>query len=249
MKAIILAAGKGIRLLPLTQNTPKPLLDIGEGQTIIENQLKSIIESGGIDEVIYVIGYRAEQIEAKMHMYTDIPLRFLYNPFYATTNNLISVWIAIDEMNDDFIIINGDDLFKPKVLKNLVDQPKDVCISLVISRKDEYGEDDMKVITKNDRILKVSKLISPKEANGESIGMMRFSGRGIQIMQDTINTMVREEENKNTFYLAAIQQIIDSGFAVNFSECSNDDWAEIDFHPDLKTLRNNFKKKFHKKGK
>lgn len=249
MKAIILAAGRGTRLLPLTKNTPKPLLDIGEGQTIIENQLNAIIDCGNISEVIYVIGYRAEQVEAKMRAYNNIPVKYLYNPFYETTNNFISIWMAIHEMTEDFVIINGDDIFKPNVLRGLLDEPNENNITLVTSKKDQYAEEDMKVTCKDSHLLKVSKDIPVKEATGESIGMMRFVDKGVKIMLDTINSMVRDEETKNLFYLAVIQKIIDSGIPVFHCECSNSDWAEIDFHPDLNFIRNNFKDKFNHFGK
>ena len=71
MKIIILAAGRGERLMPLTQNTPKPLIDMGNGNTLLEEQLMSIRESGVIKEVVLVVGYLAEQIEAKMRAYKD----------------------------------------------------------------------------------------------------------------------------------------------------------------------------------
>ena len=66
MKMIILAAGRGERLMPLTQNTPKPLIDMGNGNTLLEEQMISINESGAIDEIVLVIGYLGEQIEAKI---------------------------------------------------------------------------------------------------------------------------------------------------------------------------------------
>ena len=70
MKIIILAAGKGERLYPLTKNTPKPLTDLGDGETLLEKQLKSLDESQVIDEVIIVIGYLHEQFESKLKNFT-----------------------------------------------------------------------------------------------------------------------------------------------------------------------------------
>ena len=84
MKIIILAAGKGTRAFPLTKNTPKPLLDIGNGVTLLERQLDNIKKSKVIDEVVLVIGYLAEQIEAKikMHLESGLKITTAYNPFY-----------------------------------------------------------------------------------------------------------------------------------------------------------------------
>ena len=243
MKAIFLSAGKGTRMMPLTRNTPKPLLDIGSGVTIIESQLDSIVECGGIDKAVFVIGYRAEQIEAKLNNFDKLPIDFVYNPFYETSNNLISLWFALSEMNDDFVVINGDNLFKPNMLESLLHEEKDRSIVMVIDRKDEYDQEDMKVITRKDKVIRVSKRIPIEEANGESVGMIRFMDNGRKILVNTLNNMVREEASKQIFYLAAIQRIIDQGFLVYCTECDERDWAEVDFHPDLQFIREHMRRR------
>jgi len=239
MKVIFLSAGKGSRMMPLTKNTPKPLLNLGNGLTIIESQLNSIAECGGIDEVIFIIGYRAEQIEAKLKGHSKVSVRFIYNPFYDVSNNLISLWLACGEMDKDLIVINGDDIFKANVLRGLLKQPSGRNIVMVIDRKKSYETEDMKVVIKKDRVVRVNKEISVAEANGESIGMFRFTGPGKKYLKDTLNAMVREERAKNIFYLAAIQKMIDEGRGVHYMECKADDWAEVDFHPDLNLIRDN----------
>ena len=111
MKIIILAAGKGERLYPLTKNTPKPLIDLGDGETLLEKQLKSLSESQVIDEVVIVIGYLYEQFESKLKNFdTSMKISTLYNPFYEMSNNLITLWLSKYEMNQDFLISNGDNL-------------------------------------------------------------------------------------------------------------------------------------------
>ena len=120
MKAIILAAGKGERLWPLTRNMPKSLLEIGNGITMLENQILCLSESG-IKEVFIVVGYRAEQIEAKIKHLIEFncEIKTIYNPFFDISNNLHSLWFAKEVMFEDFIIINGDDVLIPKVIKGL----------------------------------------------------------------------------------------------------------------------------------
>lgn len=237
MKAIFLSAGKGTRMMPLTKNTPKPLLDIGEGVTIIENQLDSIVKCGLIKEVVFIIGYRAEQIEAKLKNYDKLLIRFIYNPFYDISNNLISLWLASYEMKTDFVSINGDNIFKPEVLTRLINESQDKEIIMVIDRKKKYDDEDMKVITINDKVKSVSKKIPNDKANGESIGMIRYTRKGKEIIRNTLNQMVREESSKHVFYLEALQKIMHSGFPVYYTECKEDDWTEIDFHPDLQLIR------------
>jgi len=239
MKLLILVAGKGERLYPLTKNTPKSLLEIGGGVTLLETQLEAA-KTCGVEEVVLVIGYKGEQVEAKIR---DLPIQVtaLYNPFYHVSNNLISAWMARDHLEGEFVLVNGDVVFRPEVLQGLLDHGKgDIC--MVIDRKDDYDDDDMKVTTKDDRVWQVSKKLPLAEVNGESIGMMRFSTRGSQIFRKTLDTMVRDPDNLNVFYLAALQRIMEGGVPVNFYECGVTDWAEMDFHPDLKLIRDNIKR-------
>ena len=235
MKAIIIAAGKGTRLFPITKNIPKSLLDIGQGLTLLETQLHSLKECG-ITDIVIIVGHLAEQIEAKIVKYKkDFNINIVYNPFYAISNNLISIWMAKQYMTDEFITINGDDIFDSVVISGLLESKEN--ITMVTDVKAEYDFDDMKIISKNGLVQQVSKQIPIPEANGESVGIIKFSGEGPKIYTDILEEMVREPENMDNFYLKAIQKIIDRGFPVHYSKCNEKDWGEIDFHPDLELIR------------
>ena len=239
MKAIILAAGKGERLMPLTSDTPKSLLELENGTTLLESQLITINKTA-IDKVVIVTGYLTEKIESKVQRYSkeyNIDIQIIYNPFFDISNNLLSLWQARHEMESDFIIINGDDIFNDSVLLGLLEHDYNELITMVIDRKDTYDEDDMKLIVENGRILEVSKKIPLNNANGESIGMIRVTGEAKGIMVDTMERMVRNKKNMQVFYLAMIQELINQGIVVGYHEISSKDWAEIDFHPDLEDIR------------
>ena len=239
MKAIILAAGKGERLMPLTSDTPKSLLELENGTTLLESQLITINKTA-IDKVVIVTGYLTEKIESKVQHYSkeyNIDIQIIYNPFFDISNNLLSLWQARHEMESDFIIINGDDIFNDSVLLGLLEHDKNELITMVIDRKETYDEDDMKLIVENERILEVSKKIPLNEANGESIGMIRVTGEAKGIMVDTMERMVRNKKNMQVFYLAMIQELINQGIVVGYHDISSKDWAEIDFHPDLEDIR------------
>lgn len=235
MKAILISAGKGERLYPLTKNTPKSLLEIGNGFTLLETQLHSLAENN-IKDIVIVTGFKAEQIEAKIMEYKkDMNITTVFNPFFDISNNLISIWMARFFMNSDFITINGDDIFSAEVIANLLKSTHD--ITMVIDEKQSYDDDDMKVIHTGGEILEVSKKIDSQKANGESIGIIKYINKGPKIFSDMLDTMVRDPQNRNLFYLQAIQNIIDKGFKVHYSLCKETDWAELDFHPDLKLIR------------
>ncbi|MBN1327070.1 MAG: phosphocholine cytidylyltransferase family protein [Candidatus Cloacimonetes bacterium] len=240
MRAIIIAAGKGTRLYPLTKNTPKSLLEVGDGLTLLEAQLHSLSENN-IKDIVIIVGYRAGQIEAKIQEYTNrFNLNTVYNPFFDLSNNLISVWMAKYYMDQPFITINGDDMFTPTVIENLLRSKHN--ITMVIDQKDNYDEDDMKVIHSDGLIQQVSKKIEPEVANGESVGIIKFSGHGPKIYRTVLEEMARNPVNLNVFYLSAIQEIINKGYPVHFSLCQENDWGELDFHPDLMLIRQHVSK-------
>lgn len=235
MKAIIIAAGTGTRLYPITKDIPKSLVDVGQGLTLLETQLYSLKECG-IKDIVMIIGYRAEQIESKLNEYrSDFNIEIVYNPFFESSNNLVSVWMARHCFSDEFITINGDDIFDACVIRDLMQSTHP--ITMVTDIKDHYDEDDMKIISDDGLVKRVSKKVPIEAANGESVGIIKFCESGPGIYTDMLESMVREPENLNVFYLKAIQNIIDAGHEVHFSQCDPNDWGEIDFHPDLEMIR------------
>lgn len=234
MRVVILAAGVGSRLMPLTRNTPKSLLDLGNGFTLLESQLAAIGEAG-VEAVTLVTGYKSEQIEAKIKDYHDFDFTIRFNPFYRTANNAVSAWMGLDNLTEPTVLVNGDDLFGANVIADLIvsDEP----IAMVISRSDEYDAEDMKVITKDDAVTDVGKDIPVSDANGESIGMILFQGVGLAHMQDQLERLVRVESDLGLFYLEALRRMMRQGHRIAFVECDEGDWAEVDFHPDLDEMR------------
>ena len=98
MKAIILAAGKGSRLYPITLNKPKGLLEIGD-ETILDRLIRQF-RGVGIKDIVIVVGYQKEKIIK--HFKGSV--RFLQYSNYDKTNNLHTLWSVRDELNDDVII-------------------------------------------------------------------------------------------------------------------------------------------------
>jgi len=235
MIVIILAAGKGERLRPLTEDRPKCLIEVHPGVPLIELQLRSITSVPEIDRVVMVTGYRAGQIEEYLENNSQLPVTTIYNPFFDISNDLVSLWFARSHMDEPFIVLNGDDVFVPRVLADLVAATGEVCA--VIDYKAAYDTDDMKVIIEDDRIKAISKEVPLDAANGESIGMIRFTGAGGPKMREILDGIVRTEGHRPLHWLSAIQGLIDSGVPVNYSECAPEHWAEIDVHVDLRHVQ------------
>src|SRR5690606_34114380 len=120
MRAIILSAGQGSRLLPLTQDRPKCLLPVG-GRSVIEWQVRHLA-TGGVTEIAVVLGFHADQVADQLQALAgpQLAIRTIFNPFYNVSDNLGSCWMARGEMEGDFLLLNGDTLFEPAILKKLL---------------------------------------------------------------------------------------------------------------------------------
>ena len=123
MHAIILSAGRGSRLLPLTENLPKCLLPIGL-TTVLGMQLDTLYQAG-IEKASVVTGFNDDMVKAEIESRPSGPrVRRIYNPFYQVADNLASCWMARKAMKSDFLIINGDTLFSPELLETVLSAPE-----------------------------------------------------------------------------------------------------------------------------
>lgn len=227
--------------MPLTKNTPKSLLDLGDGTTLLERQLNNAIESGVIDEIVILTGYKKEQIEAKILEYKDkIEIRTIYNPFYESSNNLFSLYFAYGLMlQKDFIITNGDNVYLKGIYKRISDAILEEGITITIDYKEEYDEDDMKVTFLEDKLVKkVHKEIPLDKTDAESVGLAIVKGkRSRKLFKKKVVQMIKDEANINKYWLVVFNELVKEGIPINTVEIGESEWREMDFHPDLKNLR------------
>ena len=230
MKAIILSAGQGRRLLPLTENTPKCALDVG-GKSALQWQLEQISKTD-LDEVVVMTGFHADIVESIAAASTGVPARTTHNPFYAACDNLGTCWLARPEMDGDFVVINGDTLFESAILQRLLESKADNAVTLVIDRKGDYDDDDMKVVEQGGKLLRVGKKLPGEPVNAESIGMMAFRGTGPELFSAKLDAMMRDETSLKRWYLSAVDEMAQNG---DVGVCSIEglDWCEIDDAADL----------------
>ncbi len=232
MKAIILSAGQGSRLLPLTAERPKCTLPI-EGKTIIEWQIDALNENG-IDDIVVVTGYKADKVHRLLdRRYGKDSVKVVFNPFYEVADNLASCWMVRKQMEGEFLLINGDTLFEPAVAQKLImtgQQP----ITLARDHKAHYDEDDMKLILDNEQLLSIGKKLPLEQVHGESIGMIRFNSEGSRLFRTTIEHCMQDPVALERWYLSVIDQIAAETGAVWTASVEGLDWAEVDYPLDLK---------------
>ena len=230
MKAVILSAGQGKRLLPLTENQPKCTLPI-HGRSILEWQINELIKFD-ISPIHVVVGFGAAKVEKILANQVDCDdIHPLYNPFYSLADNLISCWTAKHEMRENFILLNGDTVFETAVLERVLQAPP-APITLVTDEKPQYDADDMKVIMRNTQLVRIGKTLPLEKVNGESIGMIRFQDNGPQLFCSAIERRVRHPESLKQWYLSLIDELAQQGHVSTVS-IQGLTWAEIDNPADL----------------
>lgn len=230
MKAIILSAGQGRRLLPLTAEMPKCLLPI-HGKTLIEWQIEALRECR-VDRITVVTGYHAEKVdEVLLRAYGKSRIKPLYNPSYAVADNMVSCWAARHEMKEDFIILNGDTLFEAPVLKRLLASP-DHPVTVVVDHKEMYDADDMKVEMEGARLVRIGKDIPEERAHGESIGMILFRGEGPSMFCKTLEGILNDPMSGKKWYLSVIDEMA-KFMPVWTCSVNGLNWCEVDYLADL----------------
>ncbi len=225
MKAIILSAGQGRRLMPLTSDRAKCCLPL-HGISILEWQLSQIAQCD-IDEVIVVTGFASKMVDAIVDRISGIKVRTLHNPMYAHTDNLGTCWEARFEMDGPFVLMNGDTLFEAAVLQQLLACDKAYPITLATDTKPVFDLDDMKIIVDGDRLLQVSKQLDIHHVSGESIGLMVFNQTGAQAFTEKVEEMMDKAGALKLWYLSAIDQLAGEGLA-GICPIHGMSWCEVD---------------------
>ncbi len=229
MQAVIMAAGRGKRISQFIGDKPKCFLEIG-GKRIIDYQL-DILNDFGIKDVIMVVGYKKDLI---VEEYSDRNIRFVFNPFYETTNVLTSFWFAKDRIVDDFAYLHGDTIFDIRIFEDMFKKEGDIV--LPIERK-TCEEEEMKVIVKDSQVVKISKELIPQESYGEFIGIAKISKNVMGELTEIVDEFMVEKKF-NLFFEAAIQELINRNKCfITYTETKNYFWNEIDFYEDLKNAR------------
>ena len=227
-RAIILAAGGGGRLRPLTDDRPKGLLEVA-GRAIVEHQI-ACLRWAGMEEIALVTGHGADKVRERL----GDAVTYYHNDRYRETNSLYSAWVARAFGRRGCLILNSDVLFSPRLLERLLSAPHGD--GLLIDLRADLGEEEMKMMVDGDgRVRQISKNLDPAQADGENVGIVRLSRMGAERFFEVGDRMTREHE-WNHWVPFAVDQICASHpfFAVSTGDIP---WIEIDYLHDLKRAR------------
>ncbi len=232
MRAIILAAGRGWRLKPYTETTPKCLVEIGE-KTLLQRYLDAL-KALGVPEAVLVLGHLKEQIIAEAARGpAEVEVRIVTNEQF-TRGNILSLWCARHEFDDDVLIMDGDVLFPRELLARLLASP-DPNAMAVDEQFQDSGE-EQKVICEDGWVVEVAKKISgDPRVRGEEVGVLRLSADAAEVLRGVLEEFI-ETGKDSVEYEEALRELAVE-VPIGVVEMGDLPWIEIDFEEDLVRAR------------
>ena len=243
MRLIILAAGQGTRLRPLTNNSPKCLVELA-GKPMLEWQIESA-QHAGIKDIVVIGGYQIE----RLHSYG---VTLLENPRFASTNMVQTLFCAKNFFGEHFIMSYGDIVYSPFILKNLLLDLSDISVVVDQSWRDYWGlrmdnplldAETLKIDQKGNLTEIGNKPNSFNEIEAQYIGLVSFRGNGVKQLTDAYDhAYLKQLSGENPFggvrnldglYMTdLLQGMIKSGVSIKAHKIS-ENWLEIDSIEDL----------------
>jgi choline kinase len=227
--AILLCAGLGSRLLPLTADRPKCLIEVG-GRTILEHQVEAL-RAAGVGGVTVVGGYRFDRLEAFVADRWPDEQRpeLVLNPFYAISSSIGSVWAARHRLGAPFCLLNGDTVYDPALVADGLARARP-GLNLFVESIDAPEPDDMLVRLDGDRVVAVSKALPPSLGRHRSLGFM--VGDGQEGYVHALDRVIREADGAQSFHHAIVDRLAHEG-RVNAVAFEGGLWTEIDRPEDI----------------
>jgi len=249
MRAIILAAGYGLRLNQHTKDIPKALLDLN-GKSILERQI-SLLREYGVNEIFVVTGYKREKYVLK-------DIEYIFNPRYSETEQLASMMVARANIEDDVLVIFGDILFDSQILQQILASNDDIAMAIDLNWEKSYNEGlcnshplDEPVLINQKKVLRISykqtDTMIENQTVGEFLGVIKLSANGsrtiIKKYEELEKSHVGRFHDANSLEKAKLadilQELIDSKIEISFISV-NGKWCEIDTPKDLERARKIF---------
>jgi choline kinase len=237
MIGIVLVAGAGRRLQPLTDDLPKTLLSVADDVTILDIALHNLA-SAGIEDVVLVTGASSHQIDSRLEALQTrhgVRLRTVFNERALEWNNAYSLWLAREYFAEGVLLCNGDTVHPEGVEQTLLAAP-DAAITLAMDDVKSLAEEEMKIILGDDgHLQRINKAIDPAVAAGEYIGVTRISGSAGEGLAVALEKTWRRDTG--LYYEDGYQTYVDDGGTVTVAPIGEVSWVEVDNHDDLARAR------------
>jgi choline kinase len=234
---IVLAAGGGTRLRPLTDALPKTLLEVGGGRSILDLAVENL-SVAGVDRIVIVSGHGAGAIDERVGGYQaahGIPVESRFNAEHADRNNAYSLWLCRDLWTEGALLVNGDTVHASEVERRLLAAPA-APVVLAIDECKRLGAEEMKVTrTPAGGVERITKAMNPSSADGEYIGVARLGPDGAREVAEALEQTFQRDPGR--WYEDGFQEFIDGGGTVETVPVGDLPWIEVDDHSDLRRAR------------
>lgn len=231
MIGVILAAGIGSRLRPLTSNKPKSLVKVN-GKEIIKYQIESYIKAG-IKKLIIIVGYEEQKLRSYLSNITKVDIKIIVNKDYESTNNMYSLYLAKEHLlGKNFILNNADLVIDTEIVSIILNDKNTSCIAV---DENFFDEESMKVeIFDNGLISNISKEIKKEKYYATSIDFYKFDSYNSKVFFEKIKEIIETNKNKKDWTEVAMQSLFKSK-EMHFHPCKINGykWVEVDNYSDL----------------
>lgn len=221
-RAIFLAAGFGSRMVPITLNTPKPMVLVN-GKRIIETLLDAVVKAQ-IEEIIIVTGYLSEQFEVLLKKYPNI--KFVYNSKYNEANNISSAYLVKDKFQNSYVLESDLVLYNPNIIR------KYEYYSNFLGKKVEVT-DDWCMDTKNG-------IITKQKQGGyncyQMYGISYYNEDDGKKIENDIDKVFNMPGGKEKYWEQVILDVCKNNYKIHIRECHEGDIIEIDTFNELKQI-------------
>lgn len=231
MTYIVLVAGQGKNLHPLTLSHPKTLYKLDGKTTVLQRLVRSIRKHDNDAEIIVVIGFMYKHIQKELE---DDNVLFVHNPFYATTSSMGSLWFAKNYLQrENVTIINGDVVMSDKLINDVICSHTDVPYVLVDSNHKEGNKYNVQV--QENMVCVMSKNIT--EFHGNYASVTKLDAVSSRFVLEQLDQMVNEGMYNLFFEDALVQMIFDKNFELYYKDIKDYQWTEVDNVDDLLKAR------------
>ena len=231
MTYIILAAGKGNNLQPLTLKYAKTSYKLDEETTVLQRMVRSIRHADKNAEIVVVVGYKAEEIKKELDGENVV---FVMNPFYEVTNSISSVWFARDYLErENVTIVHGDAVFSDEIVSSFLTVTTDYPYVLVDSSYERAGA--YNAVTQGDQVLVMSKKL--EHFTAKYCCMTKLDPVSSRLLKEEIDSMINSNMYDQYFEDSLVQMIMFHDFQLFCKDIAGKKWAEVDTVDDLLTAQ------------